>query len=134
MNEFKQKLVDIKAKVTRPRLLILKALHESKQAISAVEIIRKTRLDKATVYRSLDLFIENDLVKSIDLRQGKKLYEIKKECSHHYIICLKCQKIRKIDICIFKQIKKEVLNKSKFKQINDHSLEFFGICRNCYEN
>jgi Fur family transcriptional regulator, ferric uptake regulator len=127
-------LIKVKAKVTQPRLAVLKSLMSNLKPISAQTIINQKKLDKATVYRILDFFIKNHLVKIIDLRQGKRLYEMKGDCSQHYIICTNCQKVEIVDICVFKQVKEQVLKKSHFKAIHDHSLEFFGLCSKCDES
>jgi len=118
-------------KATKPRVLILSFLDKSKKPISADDLILKTKLDKATIYRVLDFLTKKSIVRLIDLRQGKRLYELSSHCDHHHVICTKCKQIVAIDICVFKSVGKRVLKKSNFAQINDHSMEFFGICKKC---
>lgn len=130
-SDWKKYLRNTGEKVTKARILILSSLNQSKGPISADDLIVKTKLDKATVYRVLNFLLEKSIVRLIDLRQGKRMYELSEHCDHHHVICTKCQKISAIDICFFKSISEQVLKKSNFSQINDHSMEFFGVCKQC---
>ena len=48
------------------------------------------------------------------------------------IICTDCGTVESFDNCDIKNLSKNVLGKSsKFKAINQHSLEFFGVCESC---
>lgn len=127
----KEKLNKIDAKSTEPRLKILLALETAKKPISAELIISRTKLDKATVYRVLKFLEKKSIIRLIDLRQGKRLYEIQSDRHHHHIICTKCAKIEAIDLCLFQNISKKVLKTSGFAKITDHSMEFFGLCQKC---
>jgi Fur family transcriptional regulator, ferric uptake regulator len=129
--DWKKYLRRIGEKVTVPRILILASLDNLKSPMSADDLILKTKLDKATVYRVLDFLTKKSIVRLIDLRQGKRLYELSSHCDHHHVVCTKCKKIAAIDICVFKNLSKQVLEKSNFSQINDHSMEFFGVCKKC---
>lgn len=131
MNSY-QILQDIKAKATKPRLLVLDVLLKSTMPISADLIVKKTKLNKVSVYRIIDFLVKKSLVKVIELRQSKALFTLSKPCAFHYIICLKCKKIEKINICLFNELESKVLKISNFKEITDHSMEFFGLCANCY--
>jgi len=54
------------------------------------------------------------------------------ESHHHHIVCEQCGALEDIENCNQVSLQKEILKHSKsFKVINSHSLEFFGICKNC---
>ncbi len=127
-------LKEVKAKVTRSRLLVVNLLLESKLPISVDLIVKKTKLNKVSVYRVVDFLVEKSVVKMIELRQAKALFILNQPCVYHYVVCLKCKKIKKIKICLFKEIEAKVLRLSNFKVIKDHSLEFFGLCQKCSGN
>lgn len=137
INEVKwqEHLNKLKAKSTEPRLKILLALESSKKPVSAEALITQTRLDKATVYRVLNFLKSKSIVRLIDLRQGKSLYELQlNNHHHHHIICTKCGTIESIDLCLFNNISADVLQCSGFAKISDHSMEFFGLCKKCSNN
>lgn len=131
--DWREYLRKIREKVTKPRILILDSLSVLKKPVSAETLVIETKLDKATVYRVLDFLTKKSIVRLIDLRQGKRLYELSSHCDHHHIICTKCKKISVINICVFDSVSKQVLEKSGFSQINDHSMEFFGVCKDCFQ-
>lgn len=126
-----EQLNKIQAKSTTARLKVLLTLEQANKPISAELIISKTKLDKATVYRVLSFLENKAIVRLIDLRQGKRLYEISNNSHHHHIICTKCAKIEVIDLCLFSNISTKVLKGSGFAKITDHSMEFFGQCEAC---
>lgn len=126
-----KQLNSIKEKATEARLMVLKLLEKNKKPISAEEVISQSKLDKATVYRVLNFLEDKSIIRLIDLRQGKRLYELNNNCHHHHIICTKCGTIKAIDICLFDNISKSVLEQSEFTNISDHSMEFFGLCQKC---
>jgi Fur family ferric uptake transcriptional regulator len=132
--DWKKYLRKMGEKATEPRLLVLAFLNKTKKPVSADDLIMHTKLDKATVYRVLDFLTKKSVIRLIDLRQSKRLYELSSHCDHHHVICTKCKKIIAIDICVFKSVGKQVLIKSDFAKIDDHSMEFFGICKKCCKN
>jgi Fur family ferric uptake transcriptional regulator len=128
-----QILKDQGYRLTKQREHILKSLTE--YPLSAEDIYKKLLskhipLDLASVYRTLELFINMGIVYSIDLGEGKKRYElINKKNHHHHLICNKCRKVE--DIKVYEDLmEKELQKKTKYK-IDHHHLEFFGLCPNC---
>lgn len=128
---WQKSLNKLQVKATEPRLKVLLSLGSSKKPISAEEIISKTKLDKATVYRVLNFLEKKSIIRLIDLRQGKRLYELDSDEHYHHIICTSCGAIESIDLCLFSNISNKVLKGSGFAKITDHSMEFFGLCQKC---
>ncbi len=73
-------------KVTDTRKEILRILSESKSAISYNTIQEKTalKLDKVTVYRTLDTFENKGIIHSIPSEDGIKLYSFCKDDCHDH--------------------------------------------------
>jgi Fe2+ or Zn2+ uptake regulation protein len=80
----------------------------------------------ATIYRTLDSFERVGLINRVDLRANSIFYELGGH-HHHHIICNSCGTIEELETCLFKTLPPS----KKFAQINEHSLEFFGICKKC---
>lgn len=118
-------------KITTPRKKVLDVLDVYREPISADVIKQKTALDKATVYRVLSAFTQANIIREINLRQGRALYELANRPEHHHIVCTKCGTIRSIQECVFDTLKHKVLRQSGFAQVTDHAMEFFGICKKC---
>ena len=96
-----------------------------------IEYLRSKNLktNKVTVYRIIEHFYKEGIVTRLELGEGKFRYELNRN-HHHHLICQKCGKIED-----FKDVTIQELEKKIFKQrgflVKYHSLEFFGICKNC---
>ncbi len=122
-------------KATPPRLAILKMLKEAKKPMSPHAIIEKLHrmIDQATIYRSLKAFKKSGIIKQIDLHHNHPHYELTEgQDHHHHIVCISCGTLEDFEYCDVDPLAAKVLNKSsKFKNIKEHSLELFGICKSC---
>lgn len=118
-------------KNTPSRLAILSALQKENKPLDVLEIfaLTKNKADLATVYRTLETFFGNGLINRIEFGEGKYRYELKR-IDHHHLICLDCGDIEDVEDKFMKDWEKEIKAKRGFS-VKNHSLEFFGICRNC---
>lgn len=122
-------------RVTPGRLALLLFLKHARKPLAAGDIQKQLdhRMDKVTLYRALEDFTQSKIIAKISLRGIATYYEfIHADHHHHHIVCEQCGKLEDIENCNQTSLQKEVLRHSKnFKVINSHSLEFFGICKNC---
>jgi len=120
-------------RVTSPRISILKILKSNHKPLTIAEIHNKLtsgKIDLATVYRTLKLFSELEIVNEIDFKDDFKRYELVYDRHHHHhIVCRKCKSVENVEACILDEIEK-LLSKKGYSDVT-HSLEFFGICKNC---
>ncbi|MEZ4938125.1 MAG: transcriptional repressor [Crocinitomicaceae bacterium] len=127
-----------KIKVTDTRIEILRILQSSSSAISYNTIQERTsqKLDKVTVYRTLDTFESKGIIHSIPSDEGVKLYSFcKDDCEDHqhddnhvHFNCEKCHKT----ICLYHtDIPKVKLPEGFFS--TSSQLIVNGICRDCNE-
>lgn len=134
MNKEQDLLKEKGFKVTPTRLLILNAFSAGCKPINAEDIfssLKKTKINLVTIYRTLSSFEEKGILKHVDLHKGSMYYE-RAEHHHHHIVCKGCGLIESLGDCNEKGLSKNALKKSsKFKVIDQHSLEFFGVCRKC---
>jgi len=120
-------------KATWQRIEIYKVLNSSNQCLSADEILnmlknKNFKISLATVYRNLELFVQNGIAVKSTINR-KHFFEIKKSSHYHYFVCIKCHEKAEIVDCKINLIEEE-LNKMNFK-ILDHNLEVYGICDKC---
>lgn len=123
MDEFKQKLAAAGYKLTTPRAAVLAGLSKFHGPISARTLHKKiNQVDRASVYRALNLFEELHLV-NIELVEKEKLYCLS-TVPHHHVICQKCGYTEEI-ICKH--------NFSNFKNFSNvrHRLTITGLCLKC---
>lgn len=117
---------------TKSRKLIFKALSRNKPMSAAVladKLIGK--VDRATVYRTLDTFEKIGVVQRTWLG-FKSQYELAELFlpHHHHLTCTSCHKVEIIDE---RKIENEInkLAKQNGFKINDHLLEVSGLCAKC---
>lgn len=80
-------------KLTEKRKQILRTLKTHKGALSAAALHEKLPdMDLVTIYRNLDIFTREKLIKRISLSTDEALYEYQKE-PHHHAVCTDCEKV-----------------------------------------
>ena len=89
------------------------------------------RVSRATVYNTLDLLVECDLVSKHqfgrNLAQFEKSYGYKQ---HDHLICTECHKV--VEFCDprIQNIKQTAANMMGFRVVS-HSLNLYGFCEDC---
>lgn len=124
----------MKLRKTPARTAILDFLTKSKFPVDVEQIIdflraKNLKTNKVTVYRILEILVENGQVQKLEFGEGKFRYEIKKE-DHHHLICTVCKRVDDVEDIFMKKMEKEIMKNKDFN-VNYHSLEFFGTCSNC---
>ena len=100
MDECLEKLAKRNIKPTAMRLLILRTMMQSHQAVSLLDLENKLdTVDKSTIFRTITLFLSHRLVHSIDDGTGSLKYAVcDNECMcgvedlHTHFYCEKCHK------------------------------------------
>lgn len=109
----------------------LKSLNQeiSAQALYAELRDRDQGMGLATVYRALEALKLQGVVQVRTLASGESLYSTMKEDRHH-LTCLQCQKSIPIDHCPVHTLEEQLHQSHRF-EIYYHTLEFYGLCREC---
>lgn len=139
-DDFKVILQKNSQRITLPRLGVLKILKTSHAPLTMSEIHEKInkenlkkKIDLATIYRTVNLFVGLKIVNEVNFRDEFKRYELVFDRHHHHhVVCKKCRKIEDVELCLLNEIEKMLVKKG-YKDIS-HSLEFFGICKDCNKN
>ncbi len=72
---------------------ILNVLKKAKGALSAADIHKKVpEVDLVTVYRNLEVFVTDGMVKKLNLDKSEALFEYQED-DHHHAICTDCNKV-----------------------------------------
>ena len=124
-------------KATPSRLAIIEVFKKARKPMSAQNIIDAlpSDTDQATIYRTLKALNDKGIIKQIDLRHNHAHYELANVAEHHHLICLRCGKIEDVHHCNLETMQDAVLKSSKhFAEIQQHALEFYGICKSCANN
>ncbi|KJS01386.1 MAG: Fur family transcriptional regulator [Peptococcaceae bacterium BRH_c4a] len=138
--DVEEKLKAKEHKLTSRREYILRVLLENKDKhLSAEEVYNLVKIKApdaglATVYRTLELFCEFDIIHSMDFGDGRKRYEFGDgEAAghhHHHLICVKCGAILEVEEDLLEDLETRVKRDMDF-EVHNHQLKIFGHCKNC---
>lgn len=138
----KKRLREKGLKVTQQRMLVLQTLAENTGSHMAAEdiyeIIRTgyPEIGLATVYRTVQLLLEMQLVDRIYLDDGCVRYEIghlfdgDTKHNHHHLICRGCGKVLPFEDDLLEELERHIEEDAGF-HVLDHELKFYGLCKAC---
>lgn len=139
MESLKDKLKEKGYKLTPQRRATLDTImeHQGKH-LSTEEIYdlvkdRCPEIGLATVYRTLQLLDELELITRISFDDGCGRYELNSHADdhhHHHLICIKCGGVTEVEMDLLESLEEEIEATYNF-EINDHKVKFFGFCSKC---
>lgn len=140
LSDFKQLLKANGLKFTIQREVILEMLYNSDEHLTP-EALHHLIQEKhpelntgiATVYRTLSLLEDSDMVTSLSFgAQGKK-YELGAKDHHDHLICTQCGTITEFVDDAIETRQQEIAQALGFK-MEEHSMQIYGVCKNCQDN
>jgi len=126
-------------KMTPQRCVVLQSLLENNdQHLSAEELYALAREKDpesglATIYRTLELLEELNILHKLNFGDGRSRYElchIQTEHHHHHLICLNCNQILEVKQDLLSQLE-ELIEREHGFRIVDHNVQFYGYCNSC---
>lgn len=94
--------------------------------------VARAGMDMVTVYRTLELFEELDIIRKCDFSEGAKTFAVTAFLKHehnHHVVCQKCHRVETLDFCLVEG-QEIVLRKMGYTGLK-HKLEFTGVCPRC---
>jgi Fe2+ or Zn2+ uptake regulation protein len=80
-------------RLTEKRKKILDVLKKHHGVFSAADLHKKIpEIDLVTIYRNLDLFTKEKMIKKVHLKDDEIQYEFQEE-PHHHAVCDDCQRV-----------------------------------------
>jgi len=141
MDRLKEQLKSKGYKLTPQRRAILDTVIDNQGKHLSTEeiydIVKKCcpEIGLATVYRTLQLLSELDVLSKLNLDDGCVRYELnthEDDHQHHHLICTNCGDVIEVVVDLLDALESEIEVNYQFK-INDHKVKFFGICKKCQE-
>jgi Fur family ferric uptake transcriptional regulator len=117
-------------------MLNLGGQHYTADQVYEIVKAKSDDISLATIYRTLELFVEMNILRKFDSGDGIGRYEIDPQNSehyHHHLICLQCGKITEFKDDLLDDLEEVIAQKAGFR-IADHCLRFFGYCQECDKN
>ena len=109
--------------------------------LTAEEIYELVKIDcpeigLATIYRTIQLFLELKLIDRINLDDGFVRYEIGHveerniKHRHHHLICNECGKVQSFEDDMLDELEKRIYIAKGFSVV-DHEVKLYGFCEEC---
>lgn len=125
-------------RLTAQRRALIETIQEATSHLDAAGLLEQARrrdpkIDRATVYRTIDLLKRMGMIDELDLMhiEGEKhYYEVKTKKDHLHLACFGCGEIKEFTSPSFERLKQEIGFKNQF-QIQVIRLEVGGFCRKC---
>ena len=119
---------------TPARTAIFEYLGQTKTPVDVSDILeylrsKNLKTNKVTIYRNLESLFDKGFLEKFEFGEGKFRYEIKKE-HHHHLICTNCGRVEDVSGEYLKDLESNIKKENGFL-VKSHSLEFFGLCKNC---
>ncbi len=122
-------------RLTPQRMLVIEALHNAEEHISAEEIYEQLHSrypysNISTVYRSLELMKKLNLVTETDFGEGYVRYHVAEKGHHHHLVCRTCGRMMDLDESVLYLLRDALLHDYGFKADLRH-LAISGECSKC---
>ncbi len=125
-------------RMTTQRRALIETIQEAHEHLDAAALLVEARkrdpnIDRATVYRTLELLKHLGLIDELDLMHlngEKHYYEVKTQSDHLHLACFSCGQIVEFSSPTFDHLKREIAKENRF-DIQVIRLEVGGLCGNC---
>ena len=101
----------------------------SAQEVHSILISRGEKVGLATVYRTLQALAETGAIDVLK-NDGEALYRACSNDHHHHLVCTGCNKTTEISAPEV-EIWTEKIAREQGYLISGHTIEVFGLCKNC---
>ncbi len=135
--QLKQVLREHELKATNQRIALLKLLDATHEHFDAEEIYlellkKQKNVSRATVYRSLEALVDQELVKKLDFGDGRMRFERSQGADEHHdhLICEKCGNIIEFFNPVMEAQQLSICDEHDFTP-STHTMHIFGTCSDC---
>lgn len=125
-------------RLTTQRRAVIETIQAATSHLDAATLLQQARrrdpdIDRATVYRTIDLLKRMGMIDELDLMhiEGEKhYYEVRTRKDHLHLACFGCGEILEFTSPSFERLKEEIGSKNNFR-IQVMRLEVGGLCGQC---
>lgn len=132
MINYTQELRKHNLKATPQRIAISAALYDSGHinidSLYDVMLKKFNSISLATIYKNINIMIENSFIQEVKIPHAKSVYELTKS-THSHMVCEKCGSIEDVSIDVKKLL--DISDSLGEFKINSSSLVLSGECKHC---
>ena len=136
LNRFKEALKKEGLKYTPQRTAVLEEIIKDKGHRESEEIYLALKkggkhVSRATVYRTMDILVNNGFARKMNLGDGRARYESKVNSPHHdHLVCMDCGLIVEFMDQQIEDLQDKIAIQYNF-QLKRHIHQLFGLCKKC---
>ncbi|ASM34883.1 transcriptional repressor [Campylobacter sp. RM12327] len=137
IDNFKKILKENGLKFTKQREILVKTLYKSDEHFTPENIYLlikekypELNLGIATVYRTLNLLEEAEMVTTITFGSQGKKFELATKPHHDHMICKHCGLIIEFEDAAIEKRQIAIAKEHGF-ELTGHIMQLYGICKNC---
>ena len=136
LNRFKEALKKEGLKYTPQRTAVLEEIIKDKGHRESEEIylaLKKSgqHVSRATIYRTMDILVNNGFARKMNLGDGRARYESKFNSPHHdHLVCMDCGLIVEFMDQQIEDLQDKIAIQYNF-QLKRHIHQLFGLCKKC---
>ena len=136
LNRFKEALKKEGLKYTPQRTAVLEEIIKDKGHRESEEIYlalkkKGQHVSRATVYRTMDILVNNGFARKMNLGDGRARYESKVNSPHHdHLVCMDCGLIVEFMDQEIEDLQDKIAIQYDF-QLKRHIHQLFGLCKKC---
>lgn len=117
-------------RMSTARRLVLDALFEAEDPVSAEQLARRLGVDLTSVYRNLETLERHGLVRHVHLGHGPGLYVLVGRGEHEYLYCERCHRARALEPGELDPVRKLVEERYGYRTRFTH-FALVGTCAEC---
>jgi len=138
MMEWEQCLADAGCRITASRRAVVQVLQEARAPLLPQEILEQgqrihRKLGLVTVYRTLALLTQFDLVRRVHRENGCHGYVMASPGHRHHVVCQRCGSAVEFPGEDDIHVLIERVEAGTGYRVEDHLLQLFGLCPDCQE-
>ena len=118
-------------RLTPSRRVVAEAALSSDEPFSVADVQRRTpQVGRATVFRTIKMLVDLDLLCRVLLEDGTPRYRLRRLEHHHHLVCTVCGDVEDFVDCDLEAMSAELAGRTNY-EIQGHRLELFGLCPTC---
>lgn len=119
---------------TVPRRAIVRVIEDMQEGFTAEEVVRRLpNIGRATVFRTLKLFMETGIICRLNLLDGAPRYMLSRVEHHHHTVCVKCGKVGEFRAATVERLMR-IIGDDLSGEIVGHRIELYVVCEQCVES
>ena len=118
-------------RITASRRRVLDAVLAQPAHFTVDDVLRSTsNVGRATVFRTMKLLLDLNLVCRILLDDGTLHYRVSTRGHHHHLVCIDCGRVEDFSQCDVRALTRDLAAATGY-EIERHWLEVYGRCHAC---